>query len=93
MIRNKLYDEIEQEGYCFNVLLTNGHRIPKVESLTNSDDWALVNTTVTINGQYKVEHGLAATQKTAQVLQKVVNEISKPDYYDYISKSLIEGDE
>lgn len=93
MIRNKLYDEVEQEGYGFNVLLANGHRIPKVESLTNSDDWALVNTTVTINGQYKVEHGVAATQKTAQVLQRVVEEISKPDYYDYISKSLIEGDE
>lgn len=92
MIRNKLYDELEKEGYSFiRLRLGPGQTIPKVESLSDPDDWALVNTTITINGQYKVEYGLAATEKTAQVLQKVVEEISKPDYYDYISKSLVES--
>ena len=38
MIRNKLYDELEKEGYTFNMLLANGQRIPKVESLTDWED-------------------------------------------------------
>ena len=93
MIRNKLYDELEKEGYTFNMLLANGQRIPKVESLTDWEDWALVNTSMVINGQYQVEHGPTATQKTADMLQKVINEISKPGYYDYKSKSLLESGE
>lgn len=39
MIRNKLYDEIEQEGYVFYRLRSkSGQTIPKVESLSNPDD-------------------------------------------------------
>jgi hypothetical protein len=50
-----------------------------------------VNTSMVINGQYQVEHGSRFTQKTLEILQRVIDETSKPDYYDYISKSLIES--
>lgn len=91
MIRNKLYDELEKDGYTFIRMRVNGILVPKVESLTNPDDWALVNTSMTINGQYQVERGAGFTQKTLQVLQKVITETSKPDYYDWVSKSLTES--
>jgi hypothetical protein len=38
MIRNKLYDELEKEGYSFNKILINGQSIPKVFSLTDPND-------------------------------------------------------
>ena len=92
MIRNKLYDELEKEGYSFiRLSLGPGQTIPKVESLSDPDDWALVNTSMVINGQYQVEHGPRFTQKTLEILQRVIDETSKPDYYDYISKSVIES--
>jgi hypothetical protein len=52
-----------------------------------------VNTSMVINGQYQVEHGPRFTQKTLEILQRVIDETSKPDYYDYISKSLIKDGE
>lgn len=91
MIRHKIYDELEKEGYTFNRILINGQSIPKIEHLENPDDWAMVNTTMIINGQYQVSHGSAVTEKTVQLLQKVIETVSQPDYYDYISKSLIES--
>lgn len=93
MIRNKLYDELEKEGYSFCRAGFNGHFIPEVYHLTNMDDWAKVNTTMVINGQYQVEHGPGATQKTIEMLQRVIQEISKPDYSDYYSKALFKNDE
>jgi hypothetical protein len=51
----------------------------------------MVNTSMTINGQYQVSHGPAVSQTTVKILQRVLDETSKPDYYDYISKSLIES--
>jgi hypothetical protein len=50
-----------------------------------------VNTSMVINGQYQVERGSKFTQKTLEILQRVIDETSKPDYYDYISKSVIES--
>ena len=91
MIRHKIYDELEKEGYTFNRIIINGQPIPKIEHLENLDDWAMVNTTMVINGQYQVSHGSAVTEKTVQLLQKVIETVSQPDYYDYISKSLIES--
>ena len=95
MIRNKLYDELEQEGYSFNRVGSKATNqfMPEVFSLTNPDDWIRINTTMVINGQYQTERGSAATQKTIEMLQKVLNEISKPDYSDYYSKALFKDDE
>ena len=93
MIRNKLYDELEQEGYSFHRVGFNGQFIPEVYHLTNVDDWAKVNTTITINGQYQVVNGPAVTEKTVKLLQRVVEEISRPDYYDFISKNCLKVDE
>ena len=93
MIRNKLYDELEKEGYSFHRIGKVGQFIPKVFSLTDLDDWALVNTSITINGQYQVEQGPAVSQKTIQLLQRVVEETSRPDYYDFISKNCLNDDE
>lgn len=93
MIRNKLYDELEQEGYSFIRAGYNNQYIPEVFSLTNPADWARVNTTMVVNGQYQVERGPEATQKTIEMLQKVVKEISKPDFSDYYSKALFKDDE
>jgi hypothetical protein len=53
----------------------------------------MVNITMQINGQYQVERGSAATNHTIELLQKILNEVFKPDYYDYISKSLIKDGE
>lgn len=91
MVRHKIYDELEKEGYTFNRILINGQPIPKIEHLENLDDWAMVNTTIIINNQYQVEHGSAATEKTVQLLQKVIETVSQPGYSDYTSKSLIES--
>jgi hypothetical protein len=38
MIRNKLYDELEKEGYSFHKVGHGGQFSPEVFSLTNSDD-------------------------------------------------------
>ena len=38
MIRNKLYDELEKEGYSFHRVGRGGQFSPEVFSLTNSDD-------------------------------------------------------
>ena len=92
MIRNKLYDELEKEGYSFDrIIIAPKQSIPKIYSLTDPEDWAMVNVTMQINGQYQVEHGSAATEKTVQLLQKVIETVSQPGYSDYISKSLIES--
>ena len=93
MIRNKLYDELEKEGYYFHRLGSQGALVPKVFSLTDLDDWALVNTSITINGQYQVERGTNCSQKTIQLLQRVVEETSTPYYYDFISKNCLEDGE
>ena len=94
MIRNKLYDELEQEGYSFDrIIIAPKQSIPKIYSLTNPDDWAMVNVMMQINGQYQVERGSAATNHTIELLQKILNEVFKPNYYDYISKSLIKDGE
>ena len=40
MIRNKLYDELEKEGYTFTRLRVSSDQIiPKVENMYDSDDW------------------------------------------------------
>ena len=92
MIRNKLYDELEKEGYSFDrIIIAPKQSIPKIYSLTDPEDWAMVNVTMQINGQYQVERGSAATNHTIELLQKILDEVFKPDYYDYISKSLIES--
>ena len=92
MIRNKLYDELEKEGYTFTRLrVSSDQSIPKVENMYDSDDWALVNTSMVINGQYQVDHGSGFTPKTLVMLQRVIDETSKPDYYDYISESIVES--
>jgi hypothetical protein len=93
MIRNKLYDELEKEGYSFTTLVINGQRIPRIEKIDNWEDWALVNTTMVINGQYQVQHGPAVSQRTVDLLQRVIEETSKPDYSDYYSKKLFEDGE
>lgn len=93
MIRHKIYDELEKEGYSFQRAGYNRQYIPEVFSLTDPDDWARVNLTVVINGQHQVEHGPNVTEKTVQLLQKVIDEISKPGYADYYSKDLFKNGE
>lgn len=93
MIRNKLYDELEKEGYSFHKVGHGGQFSPEVFSLTNSDDWARINLTVVINGQYQVEQGPAVSQKTVQMLQRIIDETSKPDYADWYSKALFKDGE
>lgn len=93
MIRNKLYDELEKEGYSFQYAGYNGQFNPEVYSLDNPDDWVRLNTMVVINGQHQIERGSAANQKTIQLLQRVIDETSKPDYADYYSKALFKDDE
>lgn len=93
MIRNKLYDELEKEGYSFYRAGYNGQFSPEVFNIENTDDWAAINLSVVINGQYQIEHGSAVTKRTLELLQKVVEEISKPDYSDFYSKALFEDDE
>lgn len=95
MIRNKLYDELEKEGYSFVRVGSKaaGQFMPEVFSLTVPNDWIKINTAMVINGQYQAEKGSAVTQKTVEMLQKVINEISKPDYSDYYSKALFKDDE
>ena len=95
MIRNKLYDELENQGYSFNRVgsKATGQFMPQVFSLTDPEDWATVNTAVVINGQYQVEHGVHCNDNTIRLLQRVINETSKPDYSDYYSKALFKGDE
>ena len=92
MIRNKLYDELEKEGYSFIKLRVGGQIIPKVFSLTDLDDWVLVNFTTVVNGQPQVESGPKATQKTISILQRVLAEVQKSDYSDYYSKSIFENE-
>lgn len=93
MIRNKLYDELEKEGYSFHKVGHDSQFSPEVFSLTNSDDWARVNPTITINGQYQVANGPAVTEKTVKLLQRVLEETSRPDYYDFISKNCLKDGE
>ena len=93
MIRNKLYDELEKEGYSFHRTGRGGQLSPEVFSLTDLDDWARVDPTITINGQYQVANGPAVTEKTVKLLQRVLEETSRPDYYDFISKNCLNDDE
>jgi hypothetical protein len=93
MIRNKLYDELEQEGYSFQRVGYNRQYLPEVFSLTDPDDWARINLTVVVNGQHQVEHGPTTNQKTIQMLQRVINELNKPGYADYYSKDLFKDGE
>jgi hypothetical protein len=46
-----------------------------------------------INGQYQVDQGPAVSQKTVQMLQRVIDETSKPDYADWYSKALFKDGE
>jgi hypothetical protein len=48
---------------------------------------------VVVNGKYQVEQGSTASQKTLQLLQKILEETSKPDYSDYYSKALFKDGE
>lgn len=93
MIRNKLYDELEKEGYSFVRAGYNRQYIPEIFNLTDPNDWARVNTSVVVNGKYQVEQGSTASQKTLQLLQKILEETSKPDYSDYYSKALFKDGE
>ena len=93
MIRNKLYDELEKEGYSFHRVGRGGQFMPEVFSLTDPEDWARINLTVVINGQYQVDQGPAVSQKTVQMLQRVIDETSKPDYADWYSKALFKDGE
>ena len=93
MIRNKLYDELEKEGYSFHRVGKVGQFSPEVFSLTDLDDWARVDPTITINGQYQVAKGPAVTEKTVKLLQRVLEETYRPDYYDFISKNCLNDGE
>lgn len=93
MIRNKLYDEFEKEGYSYITYIVQGQIIPNVFSLTNNNDWAEVNPSVVVNGKHPINKGEAASEKTIQLLQRLVNELAKPDYSDWYSKALFENKE
>lgn len=93
MIRNKLYDELEKEGYSFHRTGRGGLLSPEVFSLTDLDDWARVDPTITINGQYQVTNGPAVTEKTVKLLQRVLEETSRPDYVDFYSKALFKNND
>ncbi len=93
MIRNKLYDELEKEGYSFHRVGYGGQFMPEVFSLTDPNDWATINLAVVINGQHQVDGGPNCSQKTVQILQRVIDETSKPDYSDYYSKALFKEGE
>ena len=44
-----------------------------------------------VNGQYQVAKGSAATSTTIRLLQRVLEEVAKPDYSDWYSKALFEN--
>jgi hypothetical protein len=46
-----------------------------------------------INGQMSLSKGPKANNKTISLLQKLLQELAKPDYSDYYSKALFEKDE
>lgn len=91
MIRHKIYDELEAEGYSFKRAGYNRQYLPEVFSLTDPDNWARINLTVVVNGQHQVEHGPTANQRTVQLLQRVIDELNKPGFADYYSKDLYEN--
>lgn len=93
MIRNKLYDEFEKEGYSYVTYIVQGQIIPNVFSLTNNNDWAEINPSVVVNGMHPINKGEAASEKTVQLLQRLADELTKPDYSDWYSKALFENKE
>lgn len=46
-----------------------------------------------INGQMALSKGPKANDKTISLLQKLLQELAKPDYCDYYSKALFEKEE
>lgn len=93
MIRNKLYDEFEKEGYSYIQYLVGGQVMPHVYNLTEEEDWVEANPTAIINGQIAVNKGSKATDKTLSLLKRLMQELSKPGYSDYYSKALFEKEE
>lgn len=53
----------------------------------------MINTTVMINGQYQIDRGPAVTETTLRLLQRILEETSKPGYYDFISKNCLKDGE
>lgn len=93
MIRNKLYDEFEAEGYSYIQYIIGGQLIPHVYSLTNNNDWLELNPTVIVNGQMSINKGSEVTEKTIKMAQRLIQELNKPDYCDWYSKALFENKE
>ena len=93
MIRNKLYDEFEKEGYGYIQYLIGNQIMPYVYNLTDNEDWIEANPTMIINGQMAVNKGPKANNKTISLLQRLLQELAKPDYSDWYSKALFEKEE
>lgn len=80
MFKNKLYKEFEDQGYAFSrIILAQGVLIPKVYHLENAEDWACINPTVVVNGNYQITHGTAVTKKTVELLKQFIDTIAKSD--------------
>ena len=93
MIRNKLYDEFETEGYSYIQYIVNGQILPHVYNLTDNEDWVEAIPNMVINGQMAVNKGPKANNKTISLLQRLLQELAKPDYCDWYSKALFEKEE
>lgn len=90
-MRNKLYDELEKEGYTFIQYVDNGVVMPRVLSLTDSQDWVEVNPTIVINNHPGISKGMNCNNKTIELLNKVLSTINQKGYSDYYPDE-VEGD-
>lgn len=91
MIRHKIYDRLEEQGYSFErILIGPKQAIPRVFSLTNANDWVTVNPTIIVNGSAQISHGPEVTDTTVRLLQELIAELQNPDFADYTSKELVE---
>lgn len=91
MKRHFLYDEFEKENYSFIFIRNNGQLIPKVINNSNLNDFCFINTAVTINGQAQLLAGSQCSNKTKELLQRLLNEVynSNTVFIDY---DFTEGD-
>ena len=92
MVRNKLYDEFEAQGYSFQRVIMNGQTVPEVFHLEDNDDWVMVNPSIVVNGKPQIMHGPNVKEITITLLNRFLEELSKANgkFIDWTSKAVIE---
>lgn len=93
MVRNKLYDKFEAQGYTFNwIMIGPNQKVPKVWNLDNIDDWIMIDPTIIINGQPQVARGPELSETTVKILHELLEVLQEcnGEFTDYKSKAVIE---